>query len=604
MTKNLREAFGLSWRSAPRLCVAIMVVPLLQSILIGGQLLLLQQLTQRVIEGGSRAETVQDVVPLVGLMVVGLVGLLVLDNFQTLVRELLTERVRQVSARRMHRAIGQLSLIDFDYPQTHDRVVRASATDFRPAQVVRSLTSILASAIRIVLLTVAVVLIEPLLVPALLVLAVPVLLLSRLLAGDRYAFVTRTTGLDRRRLYYSQLLTTRRAAAESRAYGLADRFGRRYDELSTQRLTELRGMLGRQWRRMLAGQAAFAVLVGGSLAVLAWFYASGRSEVGALIAAAVGLAQVANMIGGLGWPASELAEAGLFLADQREFLDQIEHRQAPAPAAAVEIPPLRTLTVQDVSFTYPSGGRPALDKVSMNVDRGQIVALVGPNGSGKTTLAKLIGALYEAGEGSVRWNGQDCSELDRAALRARIATVFQDFQTYAESIRDNVAFGAVDRPVDDERVRWALAAAGFAAGELDLDRELGPEYEGGTDLSGGQQQRLAVARALYRDADLLILDEPTSALDARAEHTLLAELRAMRRTTILVSHRLANVAEADRILVFGAGRVIEEGSHDDLMALGGVYHELYQLQANLYSHGEGEVSLSYGPAQERERGTR
>ncbi|MBX6723911.1 MAG: ABC transporter ATP-binding protein, partial [Dactylosporangium sp.] len=196
----------------------------------------------------------------------------------------------------------------------------------------------------------------------------------------------------------------------------------------------------------------------------------------------------------------------------------------------------------------------------------------------------------------------ECGALGHAALRRRIATVFQDYQTYAESIRDNVAFGAVDQPVDDDRIAWALKAAGFAEQELDLDRMLGPEHEGGTDLSGGQQQRLAIARALYRDADLLILDEPMSALDARAEHTLLAELRTMRRTTVLVSHRLANVAEADLILVFGAGRVIEEGTHEELMAHNGVYRELYQLQANLYSQGEGEISLSYGSVHEPERG--
>ncbi|MER7003295.1 ABC transporter ATP-binding protein [Dactylosporangium sp. NPDC000555] len=584
----------------------MIVGPLLQSLLIGAQLPLIQRLVELVAnDDGGRVGTARAAAPVVGLMVAGLIVLLIIGNAQALVRDLLTEQVRQASARRMHRAIGGLELIDYEYPQTHDRVMRASSTDFRPAQAVRSLTAIVDSAVRIIVVTVAVVVIQPLLVPALLALAIPVLIVSRLMAGDRYDFFSQMTPLERRRLYYSRMLTAREPAAETRAFGLVEEFGRRYDDLSVQRLAELRKTLGRQWRRMLGGQLAFALLVVGGVAVLGWFYLSGRANLGSAIAAAVGLAQVVHMIGALSWPVSEMTEAGLFLNDQHVFLEQVRRRR-PARDDAEQrgVAALRSLTVKDVSFTYPSGTAPALDRVSFTVEEGQIIALVGPNGSGKTTLAKIIGMLYRPDAGTVLWNGESAERFAAAALRGRIASVFQDFQTYAETIRDNVAMGAIDRPVDQERVAWALRAAGFDDGELALERIIGPEYEGGTDLSGGQAQRLAVARALYRGADLLILDEPTSALDARAEHTLLSELRAHRCTTVLVSHRLANVAAADRILVFGAGRVIEEGSHEELMALGGVHRELYQLQADLYAHGRGDISISYGTTQERDRETR
>ncbi|MCD0453341.1 ATP-binding cassette domain-containing protein [Actinocorallia sp. API 0066] len=224
-----------------------------------------------------------------------------------------------------------------------------------------------------------------------------------------------------------------------------------------------------------------------------------------------------------------------------------------------------------------------MEQVDLTIERGQIVALVGPNGSGKTTLAKILAALYAPATGTIHWNGIDAARFDPAHLRSRIAAVFQDFQSFSETIAENVAFGDLDRETDRDRIGELLEIVGFAAGELDLDQLIGPEHDGGTALSGGQAQRLAIARALYRDADLLILDEPTSALDARSEHGLLAALRAMGRTTILISHRLANVAESDRILVFAEGRIIESGTHADLMTGAGVYRELYSLQADLYT---------------------
>ena len=597
--QNLREALWLSWQAAPRLCVGLLAVPLLQSLLVGAQLLLIQRYSQVLLSGQAQpGETARKVVPAVAVLVVCLVALLVMDNLQALGRELLTERMRQTTARRTHRAMGQLELIDFELPETHDRVQRASVADFRPAQVVRGLIAVLAAAVRVVVITAAVIAIEPLLVPMFLALAVPVLVVARLLAGARYAFYAGMTPLERRRMYYHRLLTAREPAAEGRAYDLTAHFGERYDELSTRRLVELRGLLGGQWRRMIGGQFTFAALLVGALGVLGWLFVSGRSDLAGLIAATVGLTQVASMLGGLGWPLSELAESGFFLDDQREFVARANERGTPVRAAD-PLPPLHTLSVEGVCFSYPSGSRRALEKVSLTVRSGEMIALVGPNGSGKTTLAKVLGTLYQPSDGTVRWNGTDLSTADRAAARARIATVFQDFQTYSETIAENVALGALGRPVDHDRIAASLAAAGFDPGELDPAALLGPEHEGGTALSGGQQQRLAIARALYRDADLLILDEPTSALDARAENGLLAGLREAGRTTILVSHRLANVATADRILVFGAGRVIEEGTHQELMALDGVYRMLYTLQASLYSLGDTELSFTYDSGDRR-----
>jgi ATP-binding cassette subfamily B protein len=580
------EGVRLCRRAAPRLTLVAVAVPLLQSALLGAQLLILHNFAGALLSAHADRGALLAALAAPALLIVAtLVALAVLDNAQTIVRELLTERVRQDAARRMHAAIAALDLVDFDYPETHDRVLRAATTDFRPAQVVRALTTLAAMLLRGAVLAAFVVTLVPLLVPLLLVPAVPVLLVARALAGDRHRLTNRLTPLERRRLYFNRLLTAREPAAEVRAFGLGAYLSARFDELSRARETELRALLRRQWRRMLLGQAAFALAVAGVLAVLAWLFASGRADGAALIAAGVGVAQIAALVGALGYPVGELSEAALFLGDQRAFL---ESGRVPPAHHDVAVEPLKRLDFDRVSFHYPTRDEAAVERVSLSVERGQIVAFVGANGSGKTTLAKLAGALFEPTAGAVRWNGTDLRELGRDEVRARIGIVFQDFQTYADTVEANVALlpGA-----DPERVAEALDGAGFAEGELDPGRLIGPEHEGGTALSGGQEQRLAIARALYRGADLLILDEPTSSLDARAEHGLLAHLRRAGRTTILVSHRLANVAEADRIFVLDGGRVIEEGDHRALMAAGGVYHELYTLQAALYSDG-----FSFGPS--------
>jgi ATP-binding cassette subfamily B protein len=215
--------------------------------------------------------------------------------------------------------------------------------------------------------------------------------------------------------------------------------------------------------------------------------------------------------------------------------------------------------------------------------------LVGENGSGKTTLAKLVAALYEPADGTVWWDDVDARTLRPDHLRRQIAVIFQDFVKYAFSAEDNIALGRADDPVDPEAVREAARTSGaeqfLAALPEGFQTPLNRIFAGGHDLSGGQWQRVALARAFYRDAALIVLDEPTSALDPRAEHELFVSLRAVLagRSALFISHRFSTVRQADRIYVLEDGRVIEHGSHDELMALGGHYAELFRLQAEAYA---------------------
>jgi ATP-binding cassette, subfamily B, bacterial len=254
--------------------------------------------------------------------------------------------------------------------------------------------------------------------------------------------------------------------------------------------------------------------------------------------------------------------------------------------------PAREIRLRDVSFAYP-GGAPILQRLDLTIPAGSSLAIVGQNGAGKTTIAKLLCRLYDPQSGSIEIDGVDLREFDLASWRARVAAVFQDFMRLELPLRDNVAPSGAP----DEIVRAALESAG-AANLATLDTVLARGYSGGTDLSGGQWQRIALARALAAvalGAGLVLLDEPTAQLDVRGEAEIFDRLLAATRhcTTILISHRFSTVRHADRICVLEEGRVIELGTHDELMALGGRYRTMFDLQAQRFNVPEDEEGATY-----------
>ncbi|HEX5671675.1 MAG TPA: ABC transporter ATP-binding protein, partial [Acidimicrobiia bacterium] len=231
---------------------------------------------------------------------------------------------------------------------------------------------------------------------------------------------------------------------------------------------------------------------------------------------------------------------------------------------------------------------PALTNVSLHVEAGEVVALVGENGSGKSTLAKLLAGLYRPSHGRITWDGVDIGDVDQVEFSHQVAVIFQDFLRYHLSASDNIGLGRFEAAGDRDQIVEAADQAGAheMVNKLPAGYEtlLGPEFLGGVDLSTGQWQRMALARAFFRNAPFVILDEPTSSLDAKAEHELFERIRSLLkgRTVLLISHRFSSVRTADRIYVLHEGEVVEDGTHHELMAAGGRYSEMFSLQAEAY----------------------
>ncbi|MGI8873376.1 MAG: ABC transporter ATP-binding protein [Egibacteraceae bacterium] len=384
------------------------------------------------------------------------------------------------------------------------------------------------------------------------------------------------------------------AAKELRLFGLAgwtiERFTarrRRLFELQWQatRLRE-RPVLGSLLLVCVANVAVFWSLADGA--------ATGRldlQEVVVYAQVAVGTSMIA--FGGLSWAldgASAPAAAVLRLQETMAPAGALTSPAEPLPADGM---PARSVVFRDVTFAYPATGEPVLSGFDLEIPAGSSLAIVGQNGAGKTTLAKLLCRLYDPQGGAVEVDGVDVRALDLAAWRSRLAVVFQDFIRFELPVRDNVAPAGAG----DDAVLAALAEAG-AADLAALDTVLARGYEGGTYPSGGQWQRIALARALCAvrlGAGVVLLDEPTAQLDVRGEAEIFRRLLAATRhcTTILISHRFSTVRHADRICVLEAGRVVELGTHAELMDRGGRYRTMFELQASRFGPGEeeGEVEL-------------
>jgi ABC-type multidrug transport system fused ATPase/permease subunit len=364
---------------------------------------------------------------------------------------------------------------------------------------------------------------------------------------------------------------------------------RQVDRMSGERIAEMRRVSGRQLRGMAAADLASAATIAAAIAGILWLAVSHHLALSAAAAGAAALVLLGQRLAFAAQSAGMLQESAMFIEDFLAFAELAPPGPQPREGEPGREPgPFGPIVVEGVTFSYPGSERVALHDVSMRIEPGEVVALVGANGSGKTTLAKLLAGLYLPSSGRVCWDGRDTREVDGRELLSHAAIVFQDFVRYALSAGDNIALGRHERALDTAAIVRAAERAGADRDITGLpegyETLLGPAFIDGTDLSTGQWQRVALARTFFRDAPLVVLDEPTAALDAKAEHELFARIGELfgDRSVLLISHRFSTVRSADRIYVLNEGYVVESGTHSELVAAGGTYAELFALQASPY----------------------
>ena len=580
---------SLAWAASPVSLIRYSVLGMVSAAMPPVSVYLGATLVNRIAQARVQSLQLTDLLPIViGLWLATTVQR-ALSAYTGYGRNLFVRRVELEAERRLLTKASKIDLGHFDNSDWHDRLARAKRdVSWRPGDLTWSVLGLSGNTVTIVMMAGLLASLHWVLVALALAAAILSLVLERRMTSRLYEYFYKETPEERERGYLGDLLVQPRTTKEIRAYVLADYLLERHRKVSEDLLKQREHMYRSATRvSMLTG------LVAGTTLALAYVFiairgVAGTIDPGGVVLVIGAFTAVAGTLGQISSTFVSVDQHTTFLDDYFSFLaiDPL----VPMPAKPHPVPDwhIDAIDFDNVTFQYPGGTEPAVAGLNLHIRHGELMALVGENGAGKSTLVKLLLRFYDADQGSVRVGGVDLKDLDPEVLRSRIGVLFQDYASYELSVRENVVMGRPDGEVKDERVMEALrdARSEWLLKKMPkgLDSKVGRLFEGGHDLSGGEWQRLALARIMYRDADIWILDEPTSSLDPEAEAAIFAELKEnlKGRIGIVISHRFSTVRIADRIAVIGDGRVTELGTHEELLRAGGRYAELFELQAAGY----------------------
>ncbi|MBD3919087.1 ABC transporter ATP-binding protein [Paenibacillus sp. PR3] len=430
-----------------------------------------------------------------------------------------------------------------------------------------------------------------LLAVGLFVFAAPSFIVNTLLGRRRFVLMIFQTPTARKTQYLFSLLVGREAAKEIRLFGLAPYLMERWRSLYGENAQkEVR--LERQGILINGGVESFNGLLGGAFMLgLAWLGTQGRLTIGQYVALSQAFISAKDQLLSISSSLALIYQNMLFARELFAFLELPVEEESSAPLS-LQVRSVKGIEADNLAFRYPGQSVPVLRDISFHILPGQKIAIVGDNGAGKSTLVKCLLGLYTASEGAIRFDGIDIRALNPTELRKRITAVFQDYVRYQLTVRENIGFGSVERMTDDGGLELAAAKSGAHAFIEDLkdgfDSSLGPMFDGGRELSQGQWQKIAISRAYFRQADVVVLDEPTASMDPLTEAAVYENFLRMAdgKTTLLISHRLGICKAVDYILVMKNGRIVERGTHEELLGLGGEYERMYNVQSQWYENSE------------------
>jgi ATP-binding cassette subfamily B protein len=586
----LRRALVSVGRTSPLAVGALCCLTLIQALTPAARLWITKAILDAVVQGVSvEASAARVLVPLVGLYLVVLLTSAGVAQAVLILRELLGEVIGHGATHALLSHAASLDLSHFESPQFYDRLRRAEQDAAqRPVLVLSQLLQVGQSVVTLLSMVIVLLRLHWTVLLLIAVFGTPQLFLQVRFAKKGHQLRTDQTQDIREMQYLSYLLTSAETFKEVRVFQIAKWLLGTHDGV---------------WRRLYAARRAHALsrlvaMVTSSAAsttayicfygVAVYLAFNHRMTVGDLVLYSGAYLQTQTDVAAIIGSISGLYENALFIGTFYEFFGYHPTIRSPATLAPLPRPMARSLEFRHVWFRYPGRSEWALRDVSFRIGVGESVALVGRNGAGKSTIVKLVCRLYDPERGEVLLDGQDIRSLPLDEYQRIISVVFQDFVRFYFSAGMNIGVGLLDHAEEQTRIRRAAIDSGadpfIRRLEGGYDAILGRLFRDGQELSGGQWQKLAIARAFMRDGAIVILDEPVASLDPVAEAELLGHMRrlANNRISLLISHRLTHTTSADRVLVLSGGSIIEEGSHDDLLELGGQYSALFRTQLAQY----------------------
>jgi len=587
--KNVPPVLGILWQSGP----AVVVWGLVLRILVAALPAAIAGVAAMIINGVQNVFSHKGLVPhfwwLVGLEA----GLNVLSGLLTrgvdYSDSLLADRYTHFVSVRVMRQAAALDLTTYEDPVFYDRLERARVQATDRLAMIQQMGRLFQQTLTTLIWTSILLWYSPWLVLLLALGVLPTFLGETHFAFLGYAKNFRQTPAKRQMDYLRQVAGSREGAKELKLFNLSPYLTNRFTRLS-QDIYEENVALSRK-KLVAGGLLGVIATLGyyGAYAFVIWRAVNGSySDIGEFYYLTNAIIQASSNLQQVFSTASGIADQALFLTDLLAFFEMKPTVAANPDGALIPRPIRRGFEFRDVSFAYPGTTRRVLSNFNFTLAPGERIALIGENGQGKTTVVKLITRLYDPTEGQILLDGIDLRDYKLEDLHHEIGVIFQDFMRYEMTARENISVGRVESEHSEEDIKSAahksLAESVIAKLPHGYDQMLGRRFEDGVELSGGEWQRVALARAYLRDAQLLVLDEPTAALDARSELEVFerfAEL-TMGKMALLISHRFSTVRMADRIVVLEGGRLVEEGTHPQLIALGGRYASMFEMQAASY----------------------